>query len=130
MAATDGRSKPVCTQFFSPPLFGSSSLGPLRRMRFDCFEVFHRVFFPRGNIYLVFLIDWMTQMNLSVVFFVVVLLHGVYFLGMCSYIRTMVDDCKTDLSGLDVSFRDRASVGLSGQYALVEGVRFHSKIIE
>lgn len=91
---------------------------------------FTEFFFPRGNIYLVFLIDWMTQMNLSVVFFVVVLLHGVYFLGMCSYIRTMVDDCKTDLSGLDVSFRDRASVGLSGQYALVEGVRFHSKIIE
>lgn len=51
-------------------------------------------------------------------------------IAQCSNIHTMVEDFTMDLSGFDVSFRDRASVGSSGQHALADGVRLHSEIIE
>lgn len=93
--------------------------------------------FPMSNnTYVAFFIDWIVQAFGSGAYMLAIFICAMYYIGMCFYINTMIDDLKTDMVDLDKNLRIKLGRRYdplnnnSNQHALAMGIRFHNEIIE
>lgn len=86
-----------------------------------------------GNIYVVFFVDWLIQALGTAAYILSILSSLMYYLGMCLYIHTMVDDLKATLIGLEKSLQNQWTNGIATRQiplVLAGEIGFHKEIIE
>lgn len=85
-----------------------------------------------GNIYVVFFVDWLIQAVGTAVYMLSILSSPMYYLGMCLYIHTMVDDLKTNLIGLEKRLQNQWTNDIATRQiplVLAGEIGFHKEII-
>lgn len=86
-----------------------------------------------GNIYVAFYIDWFAQSLGGAAYMLAIFIVDMYFIGMCWYIHSMVDDLKVALVGLDEQIRAKSTkspVEMEDYGALAGEIVFHIDVIE
>lgn len=86
-----------------------------------------------GNIYVAFYIDWFVQSLGGAAYMLAVFIITMYFIGMCWYIHSMVDDLKVALVDLDQQICAKSTknaVEMKDNAALAGEIVFHIDVIE
>lgn len=103
---------------------------PGYKTRLYCFCSVHL----RGNIFVVYVIEFVVQVVGSCGYYSVEFCTSLYFIGMCFYIKTMETDLRARIVDLNMKYlQARAGVSytpMENLHAYANEIRFHNEIIE